>query len=112
MGCRGRVVLLVGTTILKGLGVLRIVGVRVLWFLKVWSGWMPQQCRSSARNHHPERAEGLKGYEVLRVWGLKLRPERMPRRFCSSGPNHHHPARVERLRGYIGLEGFGFLPDS
>ena len=70
----------------KGLRALRILGVRILGF-KVWPAWMHQPCRSSARNHHPERAGGLKdwgleglGFEgfgdlnncgVLRVWGFK-----------------------------------------
>ena len=55
-------VLLLGTTILKGLrGILRIRGVRALGFLKVWPARMPQPCRSSAWNRHPERARlGLK----------------------------------------------------
>ena len=47
------------------------MGVRVWGFQKygrVWPAWMPQpQSCSSAGNHHPERAGGLKDYEVLRL---------------------------------------------
>ena len=61
LGCPSHLVLLVGTTILKGLReVFRIRGVRALGFVKVWPARMPQpqSCRSSAWNHQPERAQG------------------------------------------------------
>ena len=61
LGCPSHLVLLVGTTILKGLReVFRIRGVRALGCLKVWPARMPQpqSCLSSAWNHHPERAQG------------------------------------------------------
>ena len=83
-----RVVLLLGTTILKGLrGVLRIGALRA-WGFKglvvlrimrpsgfvvsgVWPGRMLQPFRSSGRNHHPGRVKfkGLR-IRVLRAWVL------------------------------------------
>ena len=87
----------------KDLGALRILGVRILGF-KVWPAWMPQPCRSSARNHHPGRAGGLKDDQVLiRVWVFEVWPG-----FLKCGLVGC-PGRVLLLAGPTILQGLGVL---
>ena len=99
LGCPSHLVLLVGTTILKGLReVFRIRGVRALGFLKVWPARMPQpqSCRSSAWNHHPERAHGgVIRIRDVRVCVFFVWPAWMPQPQSCSSARNHHPERAQ-----------------
>ena len=61
---------------------------------------MHQPCRSSARNHHPGRAGGLKDDQVLiRAWVFEVWPGWMPQP-CRSSCRNHHPARARGDKDY------------